>query len=123
MFVEIPREDMPKLDPEKYPDYYTLGQYDLGERVFKDGDSYLEISKIDDVGYVSMISAKGNFNIFSIKSKIDELLKEYGKLGFFWKDGIRNEVFIRRLLKNYKKTDEYAEEDYITVIFEEVVNG
>ncbi|MGL5594104.1 MAG: hypothetical protein ACRDDH_09235 [Cetobacterium sp.] len=117
-FIEIPREDMPILNPMDFPDYYCSGIYEVGDRVFKLENTYLELSVDEGVALISMISTDRKGNLFAIKNKIDELLNEYDSLGFYWVEGIRNEVFIKRLLKNYEVINTINEENgYITKIF------
>lgn len=87
-----------------YEDYLADGTMPNIKRLFRDENSYL-IFERDYEPCLSMISLDGKANLFHIKEVVDYLLGEYKSLRFDFVPGIRNEIFIKRLVRNYEITD------------------
>ncbi|MGL6024801.1 MAG: hypothetical protein ACRCZ9_05640 [Fusobacteriaceae bacterium] len=122
MFREISPSDFPKLDPSQYPDYYMDGIFTVGDRVFTDGETFVELHVDEGVPFLSMINVYGRCHIFSLKIVADEIMNEYGKLGFSWKKDIKNQKYIKRLSSNYKIIKEFldCDTDEYSVVLEKI---
>lgn len=118
MFSRIDPKDMPIVNPKNFPEYYVAGEFEVGEILYKSGNTYLDIVVDEGVPYASVICLKGSANLFGIKDVLDEILSEYGSVGFYWVKGIRNEIYIKRLIRNYKIVEAVynSEENTIKVI-------
>lgn len=82
-------------------DYLIDGTMPEIYRLFRNGDCYLPIEKADEGVAISMISLSGKGNLFTIKEVVDKMIDEYNIVEFNYKVGIRNEIFIKRLVRYY----------------------
>lgn len=92
---------------EGLDDYLIDGTMPDIFRLFRSNDKqmFVAVEKADEGVAMSMISLSGKGNLFKMKEVVDKMLDEYGVVEFNYKDGIRNEVFIKRLVRYYKVID------------------
>lgn len=99
-FKEVSPMNIPIKSVENADDYLVDGTLPDVYRVFRNKDLYVVVERDGDV-YMSMFSVGGKSNLFTIKEVVDKMLDEYGCVIFDFKKGIRNEMFIKRLVRNY----------------------
>lgn len=87
----------------RFEDYLIDDSMPDTNRLFRCGKSFVVYEEYQNA--VSMISLDGKGNLFGMKNVVDYLLDEYEKIRFDYKVGIRNEVYIKRLVKNYNIVD------------------
>lgn len=102
MFKEISRNYFDISIFDKYPDYKLRLYNNRIERVFKDKGMFVILEKYNGCIAVSMINTGGYYNLLDGAYIIDDLIKEYETLYFFFKSGIRNTIYIKRLVSKYK---------------------
>lgn len=87
---------------EGLDDYLIDGTMPDIYRLFRCNDMYVAVEREEKGVAMSMISLSGKGNLFKMKEVVDKMIKEYGVVEFNFVSGIRNEVFINRLVKNYR---------------------
>lgn len=89
------------LDIDKIKDMkeYTIdGSLPNITRLFRKDNGYIVLEDRN----ISMLCLANNMDMFTIKHVVDYLLEEYGKLYIDYIIGSPNEVFIKRLIRNYQ---------------------
>lgn len=115
-FKEIDKNemDMNVFNNDNLKDYLLDGTLPNIHRVFRYKDCYIIFEK--ECNGVSILNVGDSFNIQVGKEVVDLLLDEYKELSFTWVKGIRNEILIRKILKNYNKTMELYDDSDNTIM-------
>jgi hypothetical protein len=120
-FKPIKENVLNVLPIEDYPDYFC-GSKNKSDFLFHYNQCYVDVYIEEETGvaFLSMINLGEADNIFKLKEVVDHCLKIFGVLGFSFVNGIRNEIYIRRLLRNYKVISEKVGKNSTKIIFREV---
>ncbi len=81
-------------------DYLVDGTLPNIYKLYECNKLFLIVERGDKEIYISMVNF-GKESIFKCKELVDKFVLEYGTVNFDWKEGIRNEKYIKRLIKNY----------------------
>lgn len=117
MFRRVEVNEFPIFDIEHNRDYFLNGTYPVLDEVYKYDNYYVGVELVSGIRFLSIIKeGTATSNILKQCSLlVGELIKK-GKVGFFWKKGIKNEILINRLLAKYEITRYNLHEEFCCVV-------
>lgn len=121
-FKEIKPIDFPKINPKDYPNYFMEGVYTVDDRIFKSGKFYVGLNITNKIPMLSFINLGETFNIIgNCRVLFDNLINQYGIIGFKWNDNVKSGIYIKRLIKHYKSYSEFKKNgnNYL-IVYKEV---
>lgn len=117
IFKEINPNEMERFNPKDFPDYYLSGEYTPPDRLFFYNGCYVELNMIDEIPFLAILNTGDPNNLFKCEELQEYILDKYKVCGYVYKIGIKNEIFIKRMLKKYKILNSEKSDMYNIIIF------
>lgn len=116
-FKLVPDNFLEKIDIKKFDDFF-VGENRSDFTYFYKG-CIITMNLENEVPFFGIMNTGEPENIFKSLEILRYYIKIYGKAGFFRKKGVRNEVFIQKILKKYEIVCEKEIEEGIITVFKE----